>query len=182
MALDCLTAGNNIPTEINVIIEVPAHSEPIKYEMGIDATTLVVSHFLTTSMHYPCDYGYMPRALTMASKPLEVLVITPSPVNRGCVVRCRPLGVLVMNEGKRHDHKILALPCPELTNKYDHVDSIEDLPDLLVQKIAHFFTHYRDLEAVAAVSCEGWLNIDAAKKEIMASIARYEDQHIKSCA
>ncbi len=182
MTQDCVNAGNKIPHEINVIIEIPRSSEPIKYEMDKTSGSLFVTQFLTTSMHYPCNYGYIPQSLTQSGIPLPTLVITPIPVNRGCVIRSRPIGVLAMSDENGHDHKILALPCHELTGSYDHVDKIEDLPPLLLQQIAHFFMHYRDLEEDRIVKFEGWLDLAIAEKEILGCVARYENQHIKSCA
>ncbi len=182
MAQDSVTAGNKVPHEINVIIEIPRSSEPIKYEMDQDSGALFVTQFLTTSMHYPCDYGYIPQSLTKAGNPLATLVIAPIPVNRGCVIRCRPIGILALSDENGHDHKILALPCHELTDRYDHVERIEDLPPLLLQQIAHFFIHYRDLEVDRIVKFEGWLDFATAQKEIMTCVKRFEDQNIKSCA
>ena len=139
MGLNIVNAGNIVPDEFNVIIEIPAHSEPIKYEVDKSSGALFVDRFLSTAMHYPCDYGYIPMTLSEDGDPVDVLVITPVPVNRGCVIRCRPIGVLTMTDEAGHDQKILALPIQKLTSLYNHVNQPDDLPPLLLKQIAHFF-------------------------------------------
>ncbi|MBI2790934.1 MAG: inorganic diphosphatase [Gammaproteobacteria bacterium] len=174
MGLAGVSAGNNVPDEINVIIEIPAHSEPIKYEVNKDTGALFVDRFLSTSMHYPCDYGYIPNTLSDDGDPVDVLVITPIPVNRGCVIACRPIGMLSMKDEAGGDQKVLAVPVDKLTSLYTHVQKHEDLPPFLLKQIAHFFTHYKDLEEGKWVKLDGWLDAKAAKKEIMDSIKRFE--------
>ncbi len=174
MGLARISAGNQVPDDINVIIEIPAHSEPIKYEVDKKTGALFVDRFLSTSMHYPCDYGYIPRTLSDDGDPVDVLVITPIPVNRGCVICCRPIGMLAMSDEAGDDRKILAVPVNRLTSLYQHVQKLEDLPPSLLQQISHFFTHYKDLEEGKWVKLDGWLDANAAKKEITDSIKRYE--------
>jgi inorganic pyrophosphatase len=180
MGLGSVSAGNNAPDEINVIIEIPAHSEPIKYEVDKQTGSLFVDRFLSTSMHYPCDYGYIPKTLSDDGDPADVLVITPIPVNRGCVISCRPIGMLVMTDEAGGDRKILAVPVNKLTSLYQHVKKLDDLPKSLLNQISHFFTHYKDLEDGKWVKLEGWLEADAAKKEITESIKRYNESHPKN--
>lgn len=175
MGLDVVNAGKNVPNDINVIIEIPAHSEPIKYEVDKESGALFVDRFLSTCMHYPCDYGYIPMTLSDDGDPVDVLVITPIPVNRGCVLRCRPIGVLTMTDEAGEDQKILAVPLEKLTSLYNNVTKPEDLPPLLLKQISHFFEHYKDLEEGKWVKLKGWLGAEAAKKEILDSIKRYED-------
>ncbi|MBN9286645.1 MAG: inorganic pyrophosphatase [Gammaproteobacteria bacterium 39-13] len=173
MGLALVSAGHQVPDDINVIIEIPAHSEPIKYEVDKTTGALFVDRFLSTCMHYPCDYGYIPQTLSDDGDPVDVLVITPIPVNRGCVIRCRPVGMLAMRDEAGNDRKILAVPIHKLTNLYHHVEKLEDLPPLLLEQIAHFFTHYKDLEEGKWVKLEGWLDAKAAKQEILDSLTRY---------
>ena len=174
MGLVRVPTGNDIPHDINVIIEIPAHSEPIKYEVEKESGSLFVDRFLSTSMHYPCDYGYIPKTLSEDGDPVDVLVITPVPVNRGCVINCRPLGMLVMSDEAGEDRKILAVPVRKLTSLYDHVNTIADLPPMMLRQIEHFFNHYKDLEVGKWVKIEGWRDCDAAKAEILDSLKRYE--------
>lgn len=174
MDLSKLRAGENVPDEINVIIEIPAHSEPIKYEFDKASGALFVDRFLSTSMHYPCNYGYVPNTLSEDGDPVDVLVITPIQVNRGCVVHARPIGVLAMTDEAGDDKKILAVPTSQLTGFYDAVHELNDLPASLLNQIEHFFAHYKDLEVGKWVKIQGWLDKAAAKKEIMECIARYK--------
>lgn len=176
MGLAAIMAGRNLPDDINVIIEIPAHSEPIKYEVDKESGALFVDRFLSTAMHYPCDYGYIPMTLSEDGDPVDVLVITPFPVNRGCVLRCRPIGVLSMADEAGADQKILAVPISKLTSLYDHVNTVQDLPPLLLKQIAHFFEHYKDLEEGKWVKLNGWLGPIDAKKEIELSVQRYQAQ------
>lgn len=175
MGLAVVMAGKNLPDDINVIIEIPAHSEPIKYEVDKESGALFVDRFLSTAMHYPCDYGYIPMTLSEDGDPVDVLVITPFPVNRGCVLRCRPVGVLAMTDEAGNDQKILAVPISKLTSLYDHVNTPQDLPALLLKQIAHFFEHYKDLEEGKWVKLRGWLGPQDAKKEITLAAKRYHD-------
>lgn len=170
MGLVQVPAGNNVPEDINVIIEIPAHSEPIKYEVDKDSGSLFVDRFLSTSMHYPCDYGYVPQTLSDDGDPVDVLVLTPVPVNRGCVINCRPVGVLLMTDEAGIDKKILAVPNANLTSLYDHVVQVQDLPPMILKQIEHFFRHYKDLESGKWVKIEGWEDANAAKKDILASL------------
>ncbi len=174
MGLAGISAGKQVPDEIYVIIEIPAHSEPIKYEVDKNTGALFVDRFLTTSMHYPCDYGYIPETLSDDGDPVDVLVITPIPVNRGCVINCRPIGMLAMTDEAGEDRKILAVPVTKLTSLYQHVQKLEDLPPSLLHQISHFFTHYKDLEEGKWVKLDGWRDMKAAKQEIKESIARYK--------
>jgi hypothetical protein len=92
MGLDLVTPGNQAPEVFNVIIEIPMAADPIKYEVDKQTGALFVDRFMGTSMHYPCNYGYVPRTIADDGDPVDVLVITPFPLIPGVVVRCRPLG------------------------------------------------------------------------------------------
>lgn len=175
MGLGRVNAGLYAPDDINVIIEIPAQSEPIKYEVDKDSGALYVDRFMSTPMHYPCDYGYIPQTLSEDGDPVDVLVITPIPVNRYCVLRCRPIGVLNMEDEAGMDKKILAVPVDKLTPIYKDIKSPDDVSPLLIKQISHFFQHYKDLEEGKWVKVQGWSGADDAKKEIVASIKRYNE-------
>jgi inorganic pyrophosphatase len=179
MGLNRVSAGAHLPDDINVIIEIPAHSEPIKYEVDKKTGSLFVDRFLSTCMHYPCDYGYIPHTLSDDGDPVDVLVLTPIPVNRGCVIRCRPIGMLQMTDEAGEDRKILAVPIDKLTSLYTHIQNPEDVPAPLLQKISHFFGHYKDLEPGKWVKLEGWVGPNEAKNEILESVKRYQEQRDK---
>jgi len=146
MSLKRVCPGDNLPNEINVVIEIPARSDPIKYEIDKDTQTMFVDRFMNTSMHYPCDYGYIPHTLSEDDDPVDVLVICPFPLISGSVVRCRPIGILNMTDEKGPDAKVLAVPVDELTPIYKEIHKPEDLSAALLATIAHFFGHYKDLE------------------------------------
>jgi inorganic pyrophosphatase len=176
MGLENLLAGKQVPDDVNVVIEIPSNSNPIKYEVDKDSGMVMVDRYLGTSMFYPCEYGFVPHTLSEDGDPVDVLVISPYSLIPGSVVRCRPIGMLSMTDESGKDAKILAVPVSKLTPRYDHVKKPEDLGQDLLNAIEHFFTHYKDLEKGKWVKIEGWADIDAAKKEIVASVKRYEDK------
>lgn len=176
MILDRVGYGNNIPNEVNVIIEIPSHSDPVKYEVDKDTGAMFVDRFMGTAMHYPCNYGYIPGTLSEDGDPADVLVVTPVPVISGSVVQVRPLGMLQMTDEAGEDSKILAVPIDKLTNMYSHINTSRDLPKILLDSIAHFFDHYKDLEPGKWVKINGWVDAEEAKKEIMSSIERYASE------
>ncbi len=175
MSLNTVPAGNNLPEEINVIIEIPAHADPVKYEVDKDSGAIFVDRFMATCMHYPTNYGYVPHTLSEDGDPVDVLVPTPFPLLAGSVIKCRPVGVLKMTDESGTDAKILAVPVRKLTPIYKDVEESTDLPELLLNQIQHFFEHYKDLEAGKWVKVEGWGNAEEAKKEIVDSVNRYEE-------
>ena len=175
MALKLVGAGKSIPGLFNVIIEIPAHSDPIKYEVDKETGALFVDRFMSTAMHYPCNYGYIPQTLSDDGDPVDVLLITPFPVTMGAVARSRALGLLKMEDEAGNDSKILAVPVTKVLPTYKHLNEVRDInPDLLVQ-IKHFFLHYKDLEAGKKVLVKGWSNKKQAESEIERSCHRYLD-------
>lgn len=174
MSLMKVAAGRHVPRDINVIIEIPSHSEPIKYEVDKETGAIFVDRFMATSMRYPCDYGYIPETLSLDGDPVDVLVLSPVPLMRGSVLRCRPIGVLSMEDEAGEDMKILAVPVSKLTSMYDAVLSVFDLPKMQIEQIAHFFKHYKDLEEGKWVKLKGWFGVEEAHAEIMSSVERYK--------
>jgi inorganic pyrophosphatase len=175
MNLDRVDSGNNVPEDINVIIEIPAHSDPVKYEVDKKTGAMFVDRFMNTAMHYPCNYGYVPHTLSEDGDPVDVLVVTPVPLISGSVIRCRPIGVLQMTDESGPDAKVLAVPIDKLCTSYRAIKTHEDMPEMLLAQISHFFEHYKDLEANKWVKLEGWEGPDAAKQEILDSITRYNE-------
>ncbi len=174
MSLDRVPAGRDIPNDFNVIVEIPAHGEPIKYEVDKDSGAMFVDRFMSTAMHYPCNYGYIPHTLSEDGDPVDVLVITPIPLITGVVVRCRPVGMLKMADEAGEDAKLLAVPVDKLTNLYRDIESPRDLPESMLNQISHFFEHYKDLEAGKWVKVQGWVGAEEAKAEILAGVTRYQ--------
>ena len=165
-----VSAGKNPPDDIFVVIEIPAQYSPIKYEVDKDADALVVDRFLGTAMFYPANYGYIPQTLSEDGDPLDVLVVTPHPVVPGSVIRARPVGKLVMEDESGIDAKLIAVPHDKLTPLYRHIQEVQDLPDLLLAQIKHFFEHYKDLEPGKWVKVTGWEGRDSARAEIVKSL------------
>ena len=173
MNLDRVTTGHDVPHDVNVIIEIPMHAAPIKYEVDKDTGAVFVDRFLSTAMFYPCNYGYVPRTLSGDGDPVDVLVLSPVPIITGVVVRSRPIGMLKMEDEAGDDTKVLAVPIDRLSNLYRDVESARDVPQATLAQIAHFFAHYKDLEAGKWVKVAGWVGPEEAKAEILASVARY---------
>jgi inorganic pyrophosphatase len=173
MNLDRVGPGANMPDEINVIIEIPSKSEPVKYEVDKDTGAMFVDRFMTTAMYYPCNYGYVPHSLSDDGDPVDVLVPTPVPLISGSVIRCRPIGMLNMTDEAGIDAKIMAVPLSKLCSEYKGMHKPEDLPASLLEQVSHFFEHYKDLETNKWVKVEGWSGPDEAKAEIVASVNRY---------
>lgn len=172
MAYEGITPGKNVPEDVNVIIEIPANADPVKYEVDKDSGAMLVDRFMFTAMHYPCNYGYIPDTLCGDGDPADVLVITPFPLITGSVVRCRPIGVLEMTDEAGEDAKLLAVPVSKLTAMYDNVQGPDDLPPMLLEQISHFFEHYKDLEKGKWVKVTGWKGVEAAHAEIRAAVHR----------
>ncbi len=172
MRIDAIAIGHNPPEDVNVIIEVPIGGEPIKYEMDKAAGTLVVDRFLHTPMRYPGNYGFVPHTLSDDGDPIDVLVANTRPIVPGAVINVRPVGVLKMQDEAGGDEKIIAVPVPKLTKRYEHVMNYTDMPEITRQQIQHFFEHYKDLEPGKWVKMLGWGNAAEAKRLIAEAIAR----------
>lgn len=172
MRIDAISIGKNPPEDINVIVEVPVGGQPIKYEMDKDAGTLIVDRFLYTPMTYPGNYGFVPHTLCEDGDPLDVLICNTRPLVPGCVINVRPIGVMLMEDDGGKDEKILAVPVPKLTRRYDKISNYTDLPEITLKQITHFFEHYKDLEPGKWVKIGGWQDVDVAKQLILESIER----------
>ena len=175
MNLDRVDSGRDLPNDINVIIEIPAHSDPVKYEVDKASGAMYVDRFMNTAMHYPCNYGYVPHTLSADGDPVDVLVLTPVPLITGSVVRCRPVGVLKMTDESGDDAKVLAVPVDKLCRLYRAAKDIQDMPEPLLEQIAHFFEHYKDLDEGKWVRVDGWGGVDDAKAEILSGVQMYKD-------
>jgi inorganic pyrophosphatase len=172
MRIDAIAIGHNPPDDVNVIVEVPIGGEPIKYEMDKAAGTLVVDRFLHTPMRYPGNYGFVPHTLSDDGDPIDVLVANTRPIVPGAVINVRPIGVLKMDDEAGGDEKIIAVPVPKLTKRYEHVINYTDMPEITLQQIQHFFEHYKDLEPGKWVKVVGWGDAQEAKKLIAEAIER----------
>jgi inorganic pyrophosphatase len=173
MSLSKVTPGKNAPDSFNVIIEIPMDADPVKYEVDKETGAIFVDRFMSTSMHYPTNYGYVPKTLSGDGDPVDVLVITPVPLIPGVVVTCRAIGILKMTDEAGEDGKVLAVPIDKILSIYSHWKKPEDMNPLRLKTIAHFFEHYKDLEENKWVKINGWEGPESAKQEIVDGMANY---------
>jgi inorganic pyrophosphatase len=172
MDLEKIPIGREPPHDVNVIVEIPQGGEPVKYELDKTSGAVFVDRFLHTAMFYPGNYGFIPHTLSEDGDPIDVMIVGPAPVVPGAVVRCRPVGGLVMEDEAGVDEKIIAVPVDALHPFYTDVRSYEDLPRVLCDQIAHFFSHYKDLEKGKWVRIARWMSLAEAADCISAAIAR----------
>ena len=173
MGLDLVPTGKNPPDEVNVIIEIPKDAEPVKYEVDKETGAIFVDRILSTPMRYPCNYGYIPHTLCGDGDPADVLVILPLPLVPGSVIRVRPVGVLRMKDEAGSDEKLLAVPVDKVFAGYAHIHDIDKVSEHWLERIGHFFEHYKDLEKGKWVKLDGWGGAEEAKQIILQSIERY---------
>lgn len=172
MRIEAISIGSNPPEDLNVIIEVPVGGQPIKYELDKDAGILVVDRFLYTPMSYPGNYGFVPHTLSEDGDPIDVLVCNTRELIPGCVINCRPIGALMMEDDSGMDEKIIAVPSAHLTKRYADIHNYADLPEITLQQIRHFFEHYKDLEPGKWVQIGDWMNAETARGLISDAIER----------
>jgi inorganic pyrophosphatase len=173
MSLQQVTPGAKAPDEFNVIIEIPMNADPIKYEVDKETGALFVDRFMTTAMHYPCNYGYIPQTLSADGDPVDVLVVTPYPLTPGVVVTCRPIGMLNMEDEAGGDAKLLAVPIDKVLPMYIRWRRPEDVNAMRLNAIQHFFEHYKDLEPGKWVKVRGWEGPEAARQEVVSGMASW---------
>lgn len=172
MRIDAIKIGNNPPKDINVIVEVPIGGHPIKYELDKDSGTLMVDRFLYTPMTYPGNYGFVPHTLSEDGDPIDVLICNSRPLVPGCLINARPIGVLVMEDDGGQDEKVLAVPSSHVSARFDRIHNFDDLPEITLKQIQHFFEHYKDLEPGKWVKVDDWNDAATAEKMIVEAIER----------
>ncbi|MGB7756705.1 MAG: inorganic diphosphatase [Salinisphaera sp.] len=174
MGYEALTPGKNPPEEINVIIEIVEGASSVKYEVDKDTNCLMVDRFMNVSMHYPANYGFVPKTLYDDGDPVDVLVLTPEPIVPGAVIKCRPVAVLGTEDESGLDAKILAVPTDKIsTDYYKDVRDLDDVDERLRNKISHFFENYKAHEKGKWSKITGWEDAAKAKAEIEKSIEAY---------
>lgn len=176
MNVNKISIGKNAPENVNVIIEVPMNADPVKYEMDKDSGAILVDRFVATPMYYPCNYGFVPHTLSDDGDPCDVLVVSDYQIVPGAVIAAKPVGVLIMEDEKGMDEKILAVPAAKLNSVYENINSYKDLPEGLINRITHFFEHYKDLEKGKWVKIKGFEDADKAKRLIEEGIARVNNK------
>ncbi len=167
-----IPTGEKPPFDINAIIEIPQGGAPVKYELDKASGAMFVDRFLHTAMFYPANYGFIPHTLSEDGDPADILVVSQTAVVSGAVVRCRPIGALLMKDEKGLDEKIIAVPVDKLHPFYIGVRRYTDLPTILIEQIEHFFKHYKDLEKGKWAEVARWIGPDAAGDMIAAAIKR----------
>jgi inorganic pyrophosphatase len=172
MRIEAIAIGKNPPDDVNVIVEVPVGGQPIKYEMDKQAGTLFVDRFLYTPMTYPGNYGFVPHTLSGDGDPIDVLVCNTRELIPGCVINVRPIGVLIMEDNAGQDEKVIAVPSPKLTRRYENIFEYSQLPEITLQQVEHFFEHYKDLEPGKWVKIGGWHDAARARQMIVEAIER----------
>ena len=177
MSLDNVTPGDQLPHAFNVIIEIPMNADPVKYEVDKATGAIFVDRFMSTSMHYPTNYGYVPKTISGDGDPVDVLVITPVPLIPGVVVTCRPIGILKMEDEAGMDGKVLAVPTDKILSIYTQWQKPVDMNPMRLKTIAHFFEHYKDLEPGKWVKILGWEGPQAAIQEVLDGVANYQKEH-----
>lgn len=180
MDLKKIPIGENPPHDVNVIIEIPQGGLPVKYEMDKESGALFVDRFLHTSMIYPANYGFIPHTLSEDGDPVDCMVVGPTPVVPGVVMRSRPIGALIMEDEAGIDEKILAVPVDKLLPFYTSVRSYRELPAILIEQIGHFFAHYKDLEKGKWVRVKRWAEPEEAVELIREAVRRANGKKVKS--
>ena len=173
MSLDQVSPGKKLPESFNVIIEISMNADPVKYEVDKESGAIFVDRFMGTAMHYPTNYGYVPQTIAGDGDPVDVLVMTPFPLPPGVVVPCRAIGILLMEDEGGMDGKVLAVPTEKILPMYAKIQALDDLHELQLQQIAHFFERYKDLEKGKWVKVKGWEGKDAAHKEILDGVSNF---------
>ncbi len=175
MDLSKLPAGKNPPEDIYVVVEIPQGSG-IKYEVDKESGAVFVDRFLFTAMYYPFNYGFIPQTLADDGDPVDVLVISREPVAPGSVIRCRPIGLLEMRDEEGIDTKLIAVPHSKLDPSYDHIKTVDDLPQIVKDRIKHFFEHYKELEPGKWVKVENFKGVQSAIEEIKKGLENYKSK------
>lgn len=170
MQIDKISKGKDFPNVVNVIIEVPMNSDPVKYEFDKESGAIVVDRFVHTAMHYPANYGFIPHTLSDDGDPVDVMVVSRFPLIPGCVISAKPIGVLIMEDESGQDEKIIAVPTEKIHASYKDINDISDLPKILIDEIGHFFSHYKDLEKNKWVKVKGFEGVEIAKDIIKKAV------------
>ncbi len=173
MNIKSISTGKKVPEEVNVLIENSANALPVKYELDKESGCLFVDRFVATPMHYPCNYGFIPNTLSEDGDPIDVLVPTEYPIVPGAVIPCKPIGVLIMEDEKGMDEKVIAVPTVKMNSEYSRIDELKDLPEILMNKIKHFFEHYKELEKGKWVKVSDFKDSKIAKQKILEAVDRY---------
>jgi inorganic pyrophosphatase len=162
------------PNVVNVIIEIPMDSGSIKYEFDKELGLIKIDRFMPTSMYYPCNYGFIPNTLSGDGDPVDVLVYSTQSIFPGCLISVKPIGVLITEDEKGSDEKILAVPSDKVDVFFKDINSYKQLPETIIDKISHFFENYKKLEKAKWVKVQDWQDAGRAKEIISQSIENFK--------
>ncbi|MBS3813447.1 MAG: inorganic diphosphatase [Candidatus Bipolaricaulota bacterium] len=170
-----LETGPDAPRIIHAVIENPKRNEN-KYEYDVDIGELVLDRVLHTAVHYPGDYGFVPRTYDEDGDPADVLVLVTNPTFPGCIMKVRPIGIMGMLDTGKRDDKILAVPLND--PRYQGYKDIDDVPDHILDEISHMFQVYKELEGDKEVETLGWSGREEAKRSIIHAQQLYEEMFL----
>lgn len=172
-SLKNIPPGRNVPTEVYALIEISRNEGAVKYEFDRHSGAIFVDRLRDSSMRYPVNYGCIPQTLSDDGDPLDILVYCAEPIQTGTVIAVRPVGVLIMDDEKGHDVKIIAVPADHVSTAYSHIKTLADLPQADLRKIEYFFRHYKDLEAGSGrkSTTAGWQDLASAHAYINKAVA-----------
>lgn len=170
---------------IDCLIEISKDSN-IKYEYDKDSKKLRCDRFLHTSMAYPYNYGYIPNTLSDDGDPIDILVICDYKIIPNCLISTKIVGVLEMRDEKGFDEKLIAVPSQKIDPTSKYINDIDDLPKSLLDKIHHFFKHYKDTENNKYSEVIGFKNKEVANNYLKKSIENYKNlnkpQNLVDCS
>ena len=172
MDISKIPIGRNPPIDLNAVIEIPIGGVPVKYELDKASGAMFVDRFLHTAMFYPGNYGFIPHTLSEDGDPCDILVVSNVAVVPGAVIRCRPVGALLMQDEAGMDENVLAVPVDDLHPFYSNIRNYTDLPSVLIEQIAHFFEHYKELEQGKWVKVLRWLDAGETQRLVQNAIDR----------
>ncbi len=172
MNLERISTGE-IPDKINAIIEIPYGSN-VKYEVDKESGAVVVDRVMYSAMFYPANYGFIPHTLADDEDPLDILVLNEYPLQTGSVIKCRLIGVLIMEDESGMDEKLIAVPISKIDPRYDKINSLDDLPQITLDRIKNFFETYKMLEPNKWVKVKDYRDKDEAIKILQKAIQNYK--------
>ena len=173
ISVNKLRVGKNPPHDINVVIEIPKGGN-IKYEIDAESGAIFVDRKLSTTMFYPGNYGFIPQTEEEDGDPTDVLVLGDDPFVPMSIIRAHPIGVLLTEDEKGQDSKIIAVPIAKIDQNFANFTDVENIPEHMRNQIKYFFEHYKELEHGKYVKVMGMENNEVAKKKISEAIERYK--------
>ncbi|PAF45877.1 inorganic diphosphatase [Helicobacter sp. 11S02629-2] len=172
MNIENISYGKDI-NHINAVIEIPYGSN-IKYELDKETGAIVVDRVMFSAMFYPANYGFIPQTLADDGDPLDILVLNEYPLIPGSVIACRVIGMLIMEDEKGMDEKLLAVPVSKVDARYENIKSMSDLPKITLDRIKNFFETYKMLEPNKWVKVKDFVDAKQADIVLQKSLKAYK--------